>query len=246
MFELNARNFLIAIHYLIDVEIKIRNLSQNLTEHERGIIDRFAEKIGEELRYIGLETTEKLCDNLFRSAKTQKQMAENIRAVFNSMAIELDGRKFYAPYKNLEQYFAKEALFGDEVRMAFPSATDDIYEAGCCLALDRETACVMHLMRVCECGLRALAGKLGVPSQNDWGAYLRKIDDTLLATVKSSGARSSDEQFYAEAAASLDYVRRAWRNPTLHVDKSYSTKRAEEILQAVRSFMGHLATKISE
>jgi len=44
----------------------------------------------------------------------------------------------------------------------------------------------------------------------------------------------------------LDSVRVAWRNPTMHIENSYSPERAEEILVATRSLMRHLATKVSE
>jgi len=143
-------------------------------------------------------------------------------------------------------YFNSPNLFGDAVFNAFPSANEDIAEAGTCLALERGTACVMHLNRVVEAGLAILAAVLGVPKQNDWGAYLREIDKQLAALIKSSGARTSDEQFYAEAATSIDHMRRAWRNPTMHPEKTYSPERAEEVLQSVRSFIHHLATKIHE
>jgi len=135
---------------------------------------------------------------------------------------------------------------GEDVFNAFPSANDDIFEAGTCLAVERGTACVMHLMRVVEVGLGVLAIVVGVPKQNDWGAYLRKIEAELDARAKAAGARSVDEQFYAEAAANFDRMRRAWRNPTMHPEKTYSQDRAEEILLAVKSFMTHLATKLHE
>jgi choline kinase len=67
-------------------------------------------------------------------------------------------------------------------------------------------------------------------------------NEPLLDEVK----RTQDEQFYSEAAFSFDIVKRAWRNPTMHVDKSYSAERAEEILTALKSFMVHLSTKIHE
>jgi hypothetical protein len=143
-------------------------------------------------------------------------------------------------------YYENAKLFGDDVFNNFPSANEDIAESGTCLALDRGTACVMHLMRVVEAGLAVLAKAVNVGRQNDWGGYLREIDKALAASLKSSGARTADEQFYAEAAASIDNMRRAFRNPTMHPDKSYSPSRAEEILQSVRSFMRHLATRLSE
>ncbi len=77
-------------------------------------------------------------------------------------------------------------------------------------------------------------------------AYLREIDIKLRQRMATSGARTSEEQFYAEAHITFDAVRRAWRNPTMHVDKTYTPERAEEILTSVRSFMRHLATWLSD
>jgi hypothetical protein len=137
-------------------------------------------------------------------------------------------------------------LFGDEVFDAFPSANDDIAEAGACLALGRGTACVMHLMRASEVGLSALGKTIGVSKQNDWGSYLREIEKELTRRAKTSGSRSVDEQFYSESAASFDHLKRAWRNPTMHVDRSYSPERGEEIFSAVKSLMRLLATRVVE
>ena len=145
-----------------------------------------------------------------------------------------------------KEYYLNDHLFALGVFNNFPSANDDIFEAGTCLALERATACVMHLMRALEVALAALAKAVDVTNQNDWGAYLRKIEMELDARAKAAGARSIDEQFYAEAAANFDRLRRAFRNPTMHPDKSYSPERAEEILVATRSFMTHLATRLSE
>jgi hypothetical protein len=91
-----------------------------------------------------------------------------------------------------------------------------------------------------------LASALGVTRQNDWGSYLREIDKALDARVKTTGKRTPEEQFYAEVCVTLDGVRIAWRNATMHIENSYSAERAEEILVSVRSLMRHLATKLSE
>jgi hypothetical protein len=142
--------------------------------------------------------------------------------------------------------FEQTSPLGAEVEAKFPSANDDIYEAAKCLALGRSTACVMHLMRVCEVGLKTLAHTIDVPPQGDWGGYLREIEKELERRAKSAGARTAHEQFYSEAAIALGHLKRAWRNPSMHVDKSYSPDRAREIFDAVKSLMSHLATKISE
>ena len=152
----------------------------------------------------------------------------------------------YVEYFANAQFFDPKDVGVAKVSGQFTSAAEDIAEAGKCLACGRGTACVMHLNRIMEVGLKALAGAVGVGPQNDWGKYLDGIDKELRARMKTSGARTSDEQFYAEAHAMFDSVRRAWRNPTMHVEKTYTEERAEEILIAVRSFMRHLATKLHD
>jgi hypothetical protein len=158
------------------------------------------------------------------------------------MSIEADHVRYFVN----AQFFDPKDSKAEKVSVKFPSAAEDISEAGKCLACGRSTACVMHLGRVLEVGLKVLAGALGVGPQHDWGKYLSRIDDELTKRMKSAGARTADEQFYAEAHAMFDSVRRAWRNPTMHVDKTYTVERAEEILIAVRSFMRHLAMKLQE
>jgi len=140
----------------------------------------------------------------------------------------------------------KEKLWGKGVQDAFPSAAFDFEEAGKCLALGRGTACVMHLSRVVETGLKALVKELGLPVRPDWGRHLSDIEKALTDRYKSSGTRTPDELFFAEAAAQLGHIKNAWRNPTMHVDRTYTEETAEEIFRAVRSFMRHLATRVHE
>jgi len=150
----------------------------------------------------------------------------------------------YVPFFKNAQFFDPKS--GPKVSDAFPSANEDIAEAGKCLACGRATACVMHLQRVLEVGLRTLANTINVSRQNDCGKYLKEIEEELIKRMKSAGARSPEEQFYAEAHATFDSVRRAWRNPTMHPEKTYSLERAEEIVLAVRSLMRQLAIRLKE
>lgn len=136
--------------------------------------------------------------------------------------------------------------FGVDVFECFPSANEDITEAATCLALDRGTACVMHLSRVIEVGLRALANALSLPERNDWGKHLEDIEKELTRRYKASGSRSPEELFFSEAAAQIGHMKAAWRNPSMHVDKNYSPQRAEDVFVAVRGFMRHFATKLHE
>ncbi len=159
---------------------------------------------------------------------------------------ELSEREFFALESKFTEYFQKIKLFGEQVFNSFPSANDDIYEAGTCLALARATACVMHLMRAVEVSLTVLTKELGLPQRHDWGKHLTDIENELTKRYKASGSRTPDETFFAEAAAQIGHIKTAWRNPTMHVDRSYTEERAEEIFVAVRSLLRHLAGKLHE
>jgi hypothetical protein len=104
----------------------------------------------------------------------------------------------------------------------------------------------MHLCRVVEIGLRALANQLCLPCRPDWGKHLDDIEKELTRRYKASATRAADELFYAEAAAQIGHIKTAWRNPSMHADKTYTPERAMDIFRAVDSFMRHLATKIQE
>lgn len=233
--------------------VKILN-SERANRDETGPLSRallkklsaLCDSINKILMGFQLSHSIKVVDNVLRLTGTHQKFRSGIEQLAASIELELEDRKFYGPLPSLEQYYDQTELFGAKVFKNFSSANNDIYESGMCLALERGTACVLHLMRVMESGLAALAHTLGVNKQNDWGAYLRAIEAELEKRYKTSGARSPDEQFYAASALTFDQVRRAWRNPTMHVENNYSPERAKEILEAVRSFMNHLATKISE
>jgi hypothetical protein len=246
MLELNARDLIELIHDLLASEQAIRGKTGALTPMLLAHRDEANENVVSLLRMLELPLSEKTAEEMLAGAKTIERLHEAIEQLWNSVALELKDRKFYAPLTKYVGYFEQPKLFGDDVLAKFPSANRDIFEAGTCLALERATACVMHLMRVCEVGLKVLAAALSVPQQNNWGAYLQRIDEALNARIRSSGARSSDEQFYAEARVTLDGVRIAWRNPTMHTENNYSQERAEEILISVRALMRHLATTLSE
>lgn len=245
MVTLEARPFLNLLFAMV-------NLEQRLSI-DQGLFDR---NMASFLQQVSLDLAEQ-CEKLrlqvaaegakgIPSTRSSDELQRAVAFVRDAITIGLNHRKFFEPEPQYARYFENPKLFGDQVFAAFPSATDDIAEAGTCLALERATACVMHLMRASEVALKALANSVGAGRQSDWGGYIREIYKELEKQVKAAGAATSDHQFYAEAAAQIDNVKRARRNPSMHVDKSYSQPRAEEILLATKSLMSHLATKISE
>ena len=154
------------------------------------------------------------------------------------------------PLAQAQYYQSPKQLFGELTIRQFPATLSDIEEAGKCYALGRNTASVLHLVRVMEVGLRALGMSLNDPSLDPkrnptWEALLSKCDKELQkpAAERSSEWRT-DDQFFSQATANLRAVKNAWRNPTMHVEISYDADAAEDIFNAVRAFMRHLAQKI--
>jgi hypothetical protein len=143
------------------------------------------------------------------------------------------------------QFYDAAQPFGEGVSTRFPEANDDILGASNCLALDQGTACVMHLSRVVEVGLRAVATELGLPKRNNWGRHLADIESELNNRHKASGSQSKNEQFLSEAAVHIGHIKTAWRNPTMHVDRHYDPDEAMKVFVAIRSFMQHLARGLS-
>lgn len=245
MLILNANRFGAVIEFLIGNREALKNLKGNLRKPDSRNAKYGLKETIANLEKLDLPVTVAAAREVAR-VKTYPDLHRGLVQIANTLKFELEDRKFYRPIRQLQKYYNQADLFGKEVFDAFPSANNDIAEAGNCLALERGTACVLHLMRVVEVGLRILAGAVGVSTQSNWGAYLREIDRALEAKIKAAGRHSAEERFYAEARVTIDGVRMVWRNPTMHTENNYSPERAEDILISVRTLMRHLATRLSE
>ncbi len=158
---------------------------------------------------------------------------------------ECISQRFFSVPAGKSHYYCDAAiLFGENVATKFPATSFDIEEAGKCLALDRATASVFHLVRVMELGLRALARGLGIPYAPSWESYLRQIETKISEKHgKKSRAWKRDEHFYRDVAGDLQLVKIAWRNPTMHVGRKYTPEEAEDVFRAVKAFMQRLSSK---
>lgn len=166
--------------------------------------------------------------------------------LLHAYVAETEARQFYAIEGRHARYYTDaERLFGAEVADAFPSVCPDISEAGKCRALGRWTACVMHLMRVLEVGLERLAEHYGVNHAESWNKTLNELEGKLRSVQKRvDGAEA--ERWAAEAGTHLRFLKNAHRNHAMHPLERYDEERAVEIFDNARSFMRHLATRLSE
>lgn len=130
-------------------------------------------------------------------------------------------------------------------------ARKEIQEAGRCYAAGRNTACVLHLMRVLEVGLNALAIKFGVPFEHtNWDNIITPIEKKIKEIEATPNHLKppkwkDDRKFYSEVAAQFRFLKDAYRNYAMHVHETYDETDAREIYNHVSSVMRHLATKLS-
>jgi hypothetical protein len=213
-----------------------------------------------QLAILGADMTVLTVDRLRTAIEvkmvTYDQLKSGYHEISNRLRDELLDTEVYALEPRERLYFSpREPLFGREFSTKFPTAgAFELDEAAKCLALGRPTASVFHLMRLMEVGIKAAAACLTIPpptrgSDRNWGKVLEKIKDEL---DRRNGARPTgwsvpaDKEFFAEIHASLDAVRVAWRNTTMHVENKYTDDEAEHIFVAVKGFMKKLASRMNE
>lgn len=131
-----------------------------------------------------------------------------------------------------------------DVLSAFPSTLNDIQEMGRCRAVGRYTAAVFHAMRILEPGLAALAKEFSVPtSMNTWGTIIQRLRKAIDAKSMAEGGKWANQSFYSDAAIQMTFFKDAWRNHVMHARVTFNEETAPPVVEYVRRFMSHLATK---
>ena len=173
-------------------------------------------------------------------------LTQEMRILVSALHDELQARLLFVIEHGEAAYYSDDTpLFGSVVDDAFPSAAQEISDAGNCRALGRWTACVIHLMRALEPALNALAAHLGVPTNQNWNKTLNEVDSRLREINGSSGGPEA-EQWASEASAHLRVVKNAWRNHAAHGRARYDKEQAIAIYDNVRPLMRTLAIRLSE
>ncbi|MFZ3374959.1 MAG: hypothetical protein WA183_05350 [Chthoniobacterales bacterium] len=243
-----GKQVLCILEHVTETQEAERTLS---SEESKAVTNYLQPRMADACARVDLIVTIKHINHLCRRLEdgiTFQEVRELLRALNREIRYEMCSELFlHVPAKDSEYYMQPEPLFFDGFRDTFPSAISDVQEAGKCLALERPTACIFHLMRIMEAGLKALARKMNIPYAPSWEGYLRQIKEKLEIDWKDKAPEwKAEEEFYRESAAHLSAVKIAWRNPTMHIVKTYSYDESKEVFGAVRGLMRHLATKLKE
>jgi hypothetical protein len=105
-------------------------------------------------------------------------------------------------------------------------------------------------MMVLERGLCALAADVGLSFETEqWYTLIEQIESkitTLRKTLPRGSEKNERLQWLSEAVKEFLYFRDGWRNYVSHGRAAYDEHQALGVLDHVRAFMAHLATRLSE
>jgi hypothetical protein len=174
---------------------------------------------------------------------TYSDLVNDLDALDISFSSELREELIFRLPSERRDYLEKDDLFGSDVTAAFPSAIDDIRNAGTCFAVEQWDASVFHLMKTLERGLHALAARFGVTfEQANWHNVIEQIEAKVRRMDSSFGADWKEKQkFYSEAASQFMFLKEAWRNYVMHAGDVYDEGKSLSVLSHVREFMQALA-----
>ena len=185
------------------------------------------------------------------------ELAGQLGGLMNTVLSE-SFRQFLAIQGTLARYVGQEKPFGDAVYDAFPSARNDLTEAGNCIACELSTASAFHLMRATEVGIRELGRDRRVPSAAgdkidyaQWGQIVSEIEREVQAIAQWPNSTTKDDaqRYYNSAIVEIRAFNDGWRKHIAHArpqQTPMTTQDAEALWGHVNRFFSGLASKIGE
>jgi hypothetical protein len=139
---------------------------------------------------------------------------------------------------------------------AFPSINNEVRSGVDCYALGHNTACVFHMMRVAEVGLRAIARERGVNTVRKntpvewgtWGDVISAIETAVRSIVQATAGQKKDDAlaFYNSIVSDLRALQDLYRNKTMHLRGNYDEGQAQSAMIRVRHLIETLAGRLAE
>jgi hypothetical protein len=176
-------------------------------------------------------------------------ISQQLEELMSRLWDELDMKVFYQiePAK-VRFYQEPEALAGDQVVKAFPSAAAELLEASRCFGVGQYTASVFHAMRGLEPALASMAAVFGISvERQNWQNIVEQIESTLRDLPKNRPPNwKQDLHFYSKAASHFMFLKDAWRNYTMHLHEKYEENVALRLLDNVSSFLKELSVRLHE
>jgi hypothetical protein len=223
----------------------------------KGIVENNVAYLGKICAQMLLERAD---DRLFRTHATLRR-----RCTFDELEIELRvlleaveadlafERFFHYPRHKGQLLLVVPGEWGATIA-AFPSAEVEITRGVDCYALLHNAACVFHMMRVAEIGMRALARERQVTFPKhplEWAEWENVIDQieskakAATAGMSRGPERDAARGFYTAAVAQLRAFKET-RNRIMHMRGDFDELDAQRAMGQVRDFMNGLSAKVDE
>ena len=211
--------------------------------------------LSETLRSVGCSVSGGIALTLSLDLENEMVSGEvlkgKIEVLQEAISREMQGHLFLWVTTHKVEYYQKktEELVSEAFVKNFPIASREFQEGCKCYACDFPTAAVFHFMRVLDSGIQAFGNLIehDSSSNKNWGKVFEKFDkDLKTAPNERPQVWKENGAFLEHIAASFKAVQKAWRNPTMHLEKTYSDAQALEILSAISAFMRELSERMNE
>ena len=228
-------------------------------EAEKSRIVANLEAVSRECAKLGLDSADKRLGRLFTNLRIGTLTYAALLREFMTFheAIEDDINTEYFYHYRHDRGILLLRVSGDWAATIakFESAKEEIEAGVDCYALEHHTACVFHMMRVAEIGMRSLARERQVSFPKhpiewaDWQNIIDRIEKsvrTLGPSMPRGPIKDAALAFYSGAVGQLHGFKDTFRNVTMHVRRRYDELDALRSISQVRDFMNGLSAKIGE
>jgi hypothetical protein len=238
-----------------DLELKATNLGRTLTDEEKqklsGLLMDLLSEMGELDLFREISTVELITgfeEKMKRPGYLAQSAFDELQTRREYLEGALPSRQFmYIPEIKAVHYKNGNVL-NKTAREAFPTAYEELIEAGNCYAAGRDDACVFHAMRALECPIKVLAKAIGVPLSKDidlltWGEFDREIAAQVNRLRNTGHTKERDEQikFYSDLGTQFGYLQHSFRDYVCHGREHYDEKQAHSALDHGKDFVERLA-----
>lgn len=214
---------------------------------QRKEIRQLARRISQDFAPLGLTASTATLRRVRKFCDSEQPNFEELQRLYKEFMgrfyDETAALAFLSIEPSKSRYFEQSNLFGEAVASRFPDAIVDIEEAGKCLALDRSTASVFHVMRALEMGLQEFGTKLGIQfaDMKNWQKLLNDVQGAINRLPQTTAAEKEYLGKCQAVHAHLQAVKDAWRNDVMHPRVNYTPEQAIDIFGHASALMRKLA-----
>ena len=260
MQDFRIDRFLVAFEHVARVRGRIENARPEVRRMAPrrdlpDVIEFFSEMeaVLRETRELNLRVPEKYAQRLLDKANSGSVYSELEKEITNFTERFIDHfeeRKVLLLAGDNSQYYEQTGPIIERLIDRFPDkAAVEMKEAGKCLALGLDTACVFHAMRAIEAAIFAIMKCLDVTSEYPtWGMYIKAIKAGIAGRNKGTSpgwSNAKDSDTFNDFLLTLQTIKSLYRDPTMHVEKTYMPDEAEKIFGQTRLLMDAVCKRMN-